>query len=645
MNWDDNKYVVNNTDIRTIDSNTLKLFFTKFYLGNYHPLTMLTYSLDYSVSKTEPSLNPKVFHTTNLILNLFNTLFVFIFIFLLFTGYQRIIKNNDHFRSGLIVATISAIFFGVSTLHVESVAWIAERKDVLFTFFFLASLIAYLLATCKRNLVWYIVSFLLFICSLLSKGQAVVLPIILVLIDFLRNRQLTNYKVILEKIPFFVLSLIFGIIALNAQTTSGALHGDAHNFIQRFVFANYGFVQYYLKLLVPINLSAFYPYPPLVSGSIPFKYWLYLIPSLGLIALMVIALKKWRLLSFGLWFFAINIVLVLQLLQVGGAIMADRYSYLPSVGLFFILGLGFLYVFDNYRNLRIPLFIATIAYLIFFISLTNKRVEVWKDSLTLWNDVISKNENTAEIWVNRANYKIELKDYKGAFDDYNKALTIRPEIAEALSGRGVARRNLGDFNGAIEDYNNAIAINPNESESYMNRGVSKASLNQYEEAILDFQKAIALDSTKAMAYSNIGSAMFRTGDYQGALRYFDKALALDKYCLEAIANRGGVKAQLGDNQGAIDDFGRAIILDPNYSMVYFNRALVRKNVSDWQGVIADCTKYITLNPKNPQAFYLRGESYIKINKIELACPDLQKSVALGYEYAANLLAQYCSGNH
>src|SRR6266571_3392951 len=244
-NWDDPGYVLENYSIRDLSQKNVANVFTSYLQGNYHPLTVLSYAVEYKFFQ----LDPKIYHITNLLLHVLNTTFVFWLIRLL-TGR-------------LETAAITAVLFGIHPLHVESVAWISERKDVLFSLFYLGSLISYVLSLTKvQDRVRYLImSLVLFILSLLSKGVAVTLPLVLLLIDYYFKRTFTK-KIFIEKIPFFLLSIGFGVIAILAQKSEGAIQTmTTYPFYDRLLIASYGIVTYLFKIFVPQQLSAFYPYP------------------------------------------------------------------------------------------------------------------------------------------------------------------------------------------------------------------------------------------------------------------------------------------------------------------------------------------------------------------------------------------------
>ncbi len=264
-NWDDPGYVTEQKLVKDLNAETLKTLFkpSTDVMLNYHPLTMISLGIDYKLGfdKKTNTLSIKPFAWSNLILHLLNTALVFIFLYLL-SGRR------------IWAAVISALWFGIHPMHVESVAWISERKDVLYCFFFLLSCIAYLKYLETNRFLLLASCFFFFVLSCLSKAMAVPLPLVLILIDILHKRKI-NFKVVLEKAPFLIVALLIGYNAVLIQDKGAIAEFEIFTLAERFMFAAYGFFMYIVKLIAPFELSAFYPYPNLdESGNIPAVYYL-----------------------------------------------------------------------------------------------------------------------------------------------------------------------------------------------------------------------------------------------------------------------------------------------------------------------------------------------------------------------------------
>ena len=521
--WDSEDYPyikdydkVNNL-IKEFSIENIKTDFTQQFDGHYHPLTMLSLTLDYKIGK----LNPVQYHITNMLLHLLNTFLVFSFLYL-------ITKN-------LSVAVISSLLFGVHTLHVESVSWLSERKTLLYTTFFLFSLVMYIkyihALDCnkdnKKIVIFYVSSIILFILSLLSKSQAVALAPTLVAIDFLLNRAFFKKRVFIEKIPFFILSILFGTIAWYAQRVSWNLSGSPYSLIERIIFACYGYTQYFLKLLFPVNLSAKYLYPELINGHIPYEYNLYVLSALLVVGIMVYCLKHNKQIAFGLLFFSINIFFLLKISQVpyGDYIMADRYAYVPSIGFFYIIGIGYTNLYDKkYLPKRILLTIM-IAYVGTVIVFTYNRTQIWKDDLSFYSDLKEKSPMSPDGWINVAVIKENEGDYLEALKLYNKYIKINSRYGLSYYNRGVLKSyHFNDYDGAVSDFTIALSKKLNlllKFGAHFERAVAYKNAGKYSDALKDCYKAIELLS-----------------DIDKPKPYFkDEAEALKKDVLDLIKKR------------------------------------------------------------------------------------------------------------
>ena len=493
-NWDDQDYVTNNNDIKDLSYQNVKKIFTSYYVANYQPVTMLSYGIEYKFF----NLNPKTFHTTNLILHLLNIILVFQLIYLLTR------------KTG--ISAIAALFFAIHPMHVESVAWISERKDVLYSLFYLGALIAYIYYIKNKKNKYLIYSLLLFIFSLLSKSMAVTMPVVLILFDYYYKRKFER-KIIIEKIPFFILSVAFGIIAVLSQKSGGGIYEiPLFTSFDRIFIVSYAIIFYIVKMFLPFNLSALHYYPVKTNGLLPVEYYIATVIILLIIFLILKINKTNKLkkdLIFGLMFFLITISLVLQIIPVGRAITAERYTYIPYIGLFFIIGQYFTLI-NSKKNSRKAiktksyLYIVLIVYIIFFSYTTYNRNKVWKNGITLFSDVIKKYPSRSFAYWACAIAKAKAYNTYEAIDDYDKAIKLKPDYINAYVDRGNAKSDLKKYKQAINDYNKAIELDSNYLSAYLNRGVAKGILKNYKGAINDFNKIIKTDADNADAYYNLG---------------------------------------------------------------------------------------------------------------------------------------------
>ena len=319
---------------------------------------------------------------------------------------------------------------------------------------------------------------------------------------------------------------------------------DIHFFLERIQLSGYAIITYLHKLILPVNLSAFYPYPDYPAGSLPIYMWIFPFLAFVLIGLVVYSIKFTRKILFGFGFFFVTIVFVLQFIPVGHVIVADRYSYIPYIGLFYLTGEGLNYLIKKYRFFDHNMTILKVLAIIIILGLSflaYNRTKVWQNSFTLWDDVIKKYPDVALAYNNRGLAFKELYRYKDAIKDYDCAIELSPGFVNPYSNRANVKNILKDHNGAIEDCDIAIAIDSNYFHAYINRGMANAKLKNYSGAINDLSKAIALNPASAIAFYDRGhiyvfnkNLMAACEDWKMALKLgYDKA----SHWIEKICNR------------------------------------------------------------------------------------------------------------
>ena len=391
-NWDDPGYVLENDIVQNFPSADAIGILSPAnpVLGNYHPVTIFSLGLDHWLWGNSAA----GFHLTNLLLHLLNVWLVFIFIF--------------RWSGQTIPALVAAIAFGIHPLHVEAVAWIPGRKDLLMTTFYLLGLISWLqyLRPSKAGKKYFALALLFFLLSLLSKAVAVTFPLALFLIDMLAERKISA-KIIIEKIPFVWISLIIGVIAVLAQSDAQSIQGgETDDGPGNITAAAYGIFTYLVDFIIPHHLSAFHPYPSADFGALTILHLGSVILILGL---ALISLTKSRPLSIGIAFFLITLLPVSQLIRVGDAILAERYTYLPYVGIVIILSSGVsTWQKRHFASTTGKILAATFAiWLVFAGWMTIVRTGTWKNSEALWTDVMQKYPKAHIAWINRSAYYLE----------------------------------------------------------------------------------------------------------------------------------------------------------------------------------------------------------------------------------------------
>ena len=573
-NWDDSGYVTDQPLIRDLSAQNVKTLFKPetAVMGNYHPVTMLSFSLNYYFTQ----IKVKPYMQTNLLIHLLNTLLVFVFLY-------RLSQKK------LWLAAVGSLWFGIHPLHVESVAWISERKDVLYAFFFFLSCIAYLRYVevgTRTSLLW---AFVYFILSCLSKAMATPLPFVLLLIDFYRGRKI-NLHTVAEKIPFLVVALMAGINALIIQSPQTISEIHNFTFMQRLLFAAGGFIFYVWKLIVPLNLSAFYPYPAVEIGkSLPLFYFLFLILAPAIIIIPLLILKRagkqeaFKTYVFGIGFFTLMIMPVLQFITVGVAAMADRYSYVSYVGLFFMAG-TFIHAALQKKQMRAAVTIATAGFSVFLVVNCYTRVSVWNNSETLWTNVINKypftddyegknihripQEGIATAYKNRANYYREKDMLDKALEDYSVVIKANPHDAGACLNLGNIYALQKQFDKVVEMYSRAIDIDSSNTDAYANRGMTYSLLQRYPEALTDLNKALSLAPNSPDIMEKMAHLQMKMQHYEETVALCSKLIESGTVSVNTLFFRGVSLAALHKTTEAIADLEQVVSIQPGRTLAW-----------------------------------------------------------------------------
>ncbi len=617
-NWDDNVYVTENILIHSLSwHNILRIFSpTTFVSLDYHPITIISYALNYAAGK----LNPTGYILADILIHLLNVLLVFIFI--------RKISGSD------FAASLCALLFGIHPMHVESVAWISGRKDLLNTLFYLASALLYVSYLEKRTgfaILRYSGACFLFACSLLSKATTVTLPVVLFLIDYYRERRF-SIRMVIDKVPFIVLSIVLGLWAIAGQHGGEALldgYGRVPVFT-RIAIACYSFMFYVVKFFVPTGLSALYPYPDSFSTSLHLRYSLsplFTVAAGGL----ALYLRRSKAFVFGFGFFLINVIFILHFIPASTfAVTADRFSYCASIGLSFIVAN---YVEQGIASLRLKSVRRGVsAALLCCITLVfgyavRDRCTVWKNSETLWTDVIGKYPSSM-AYDKRGHVYYLKHDFARALEDYNMGLLHDPSDAFLYYDRGLLYDVSGDHARAVKDYDRAIAHKPGLAEAYNNRGFDYYVNGDYVRAIHDFERAISLNPALARAYYNRANVLKSTGDYHGAMADYSRAVSLNPNYADAWYNQGRAYQAMDDLDRAIASFTRTLEIDTAYAQAWNDRGVIYGLKGDFDRAIVDFNRAIYLQPSSPNAYINRGNAYGSKGGYPQAINDYSRAISL-----------------
>lgn len=482
IGWDDGEYLSDPSVSGGGPINTTAIF-SNFHLGMYQPLAVLSFAINYKMNGAESW----AFILTNILLHLLNILLVF--------------KLMERWMKGWIPAGIVALLFAIHPMHVEPVIWISTRSSALYSLFYLSGLLfwdKYLDQGLQPK--HYLIALIFTLLALFSKSMAATFPLILFVMDYMKQRKF-SLRLITEKLPFFMLSVIFGIVAIKASASFGhitVLEQD-YSLIQRFFLIIYGIGFYLYKLLIPTNLSAIYAFPELDNGNLPGYVYAAAIPVAALAVGIWFSKRYKREFITGAMFFIFSIGIVLPLFWSRIFITADRYTYIPFIGLFMLMARPITELWNTRTTLdRSTLrlfFIASALVLITLSTATFRRIGVWKDTPTLLTDVIDKKRSDADMahgYFYLANYYDAANNTEEALKYYDLALSRNNKYLLALNNRGIIKGKSGNIRSAISDFEQAINIKPDYAEAYYNRGVALYQTGDKTTACNDWERAVSL---------------------------------------------------------------------------------------------------------------------------------------------------------
>jgi Flp pilus assembly protein TadD len=579
ISLDDDRYITDNPMVnRGLTLSRVAWAFTTFHQANWHPLTWISHMIDSQLF----GMNAGGHLLVNALIHVANTFLLFWF--LLRTTHAR-------WPSALVAA-----LFALHPLHVESVAWAAERKDTLSTFFGLLSLLAYARYAQARSMSWYAWTAIALVLGLMAKPILVTWPFVMLLLDYWPLRRLQSAEgkgqsepvsdqpahrslgeggqsavrdVVLEKIPLFVISAASCVITLIAQSRGGAVRTftDAPVTL-RLSNALVSYANYVLLALWPNDLAVYYPFAP--AGIPP---WQIIGAGLLLIGITAFCVSQWKarpyLIVGWLWFVG-TLIPVIGFVQVGGQTMADRYFYIPSIGLFIAIVFGAANIAQT-RRLPASFSVGMIAVvLLVFATLTTAQIRRWRDSITLFQHTLAVTPPNLPIEYNLAHALGEQGRYDEAAAHFMNALQIKPDFFDGLLNMGVTRAQQGQTAEAVEYYQRAIAVEPNSAKAHAELGVALAKQNRTEAALDELSKASELAPNDADVHTNLGLVLARLGKVQEAIDELHQAVWFNPNSAEAHNNLGLVLLASGKARESIPEFEAALRLKPELKVATDN---------------------------------------------------------------------------
>jgi hypothetical protein len=506
-NWDDPELLLENDSVKSLSAGNIRNLFQNSYagFGGYTPLVFMSYALEYHFFR----LDPKIFHINNLILHVLNTVLIYFMIFLI--------------SRKAWLSFITALLFGIHPLHVEAVAWIQGRKDLLFSFFFLAALISYLLFLRRRDKtkIYYILALALFACSLFSKVTAISFPFVILLLEFFAGQKLDR-SALRRSAPFFALAGVFlflAFITLKPGSTGIPSPKGHLTYLQNLSLFFYAFVFYISKILLPVRLMARY------SSDI-FQYPLDLVLNIAVFAIggaliYSVYRRKKEFVTFGTTFFVLILLPTLPF-HFAGQPYADRYTYLPLAGILIIISVFFLEFLPNqWPPRRIIHYCTAVVFglvILFLGARTWALSRVWHDSISLWTHVLNNNPQVAVAYANRGQAYIDSGEFKKALADLNAGEALEPQNPNIYNNRAFIYSKTGEYDKALNELNRSLAVSPRFQLGYLNRGILWGRLGEFEKAVQDLSTAIDINKYFYRAYYYRGIA-------HKELKLFDRALA------------------------------------------------------------------------------------------------------------------------
>jgi protein O-mannosyl-transferase len=560
ISLDDYTYVIENRHIQSgLTPQNIYWSFTTMYATNWHPLTWLSHMMDVQIFGIKPGSH----HLTNVFFHMVNALMLFLVL-------RRMTK-------GLWQSAFVAALFALHPLHVESVAWVAERKDVLSTSFWMMTLWGYVWYVERPGITRYLLTSFFFVLGLMSKPMLVTLPFTLLLLDYwpLKRFQLgliSAKRLVLEKIPLFLFSAASCVITYYAQQSGGAVVPFSHHHLNaRIANALVSYSCYIGKMIWPFHLSAIYPYQQVLP------WWLVAGSCLLLLSvswLAIRALGRHPYLAVGwLWYMG-TLVPVIGLIQVGGQAMADRYTYIPLIGLFIMIAWGVPWLMERWHKKKLVLTVMGATVLLFFTALTLIQLRYWKNSITLFEHAQAVTGSSFMVHNNLGFALLQLGRTDEAINNFSEALKKKPMSELVHNNLGLALAKQGKINEAISHYFEALRIKPDYELAHNNLGLALVTLGRTEEAVSHFYEALRIKPDYADAHNNLGTTLAKLGKTDEALNHFYEALRIKPDNAVAHSNLGSILAARGNTVEAISHYSEALIISPDYEEALNNLAWI-----------------------------------------------------------------------
>ena len=639
INYDDYQYIKDNWNIKSgFSSESISWAFTTFYAYNWFPITWLSHIFDYQLY----GLNPKGHHLTNLLFHIANALLLFM-VLLRMTGKL--------WRCAFIAA-----MFAFHPLNVESVAWAAERKNVLSTLFWLLTMWAYIRYAEKSTIKKYGLVLLFFALGLMSKPMLVTLPFVLLLLDYWPLGRLkleqggpdnevpakSRYhvkseflKLMLEKIPLFALTTGACILTFIAQQEGALINANKLSLSTRLTNAVVSYLEYLKKMIWPNDLAVFYPHPE--STLAAWKWVVCFVVLVTITAISIKFIKKVPYFAVGWFWYLGTLIPVIGIVQVGGQAMADRYTYIPLIGIFIIVAWGVPELISKWNHKEKVLSVSVGIIILILLITTWGQVSHWKNSITIFKHALKvANENSYNSYL--INYHLgnafwNKRKTGEAISHYKMAIKINPDYAPTYNNLGIILGAEGKTEEEISHYKMAIKINPDVAEAHSNLANVLQKRGKNSEAISHYKMAIKIKPDYAPAYNNLGNALGKEGKFSEAISHYKMAIKITPDYAMAHSNLGNALQNGGKNSEAISHHKMAIKLNPDYAAAYNNLGTVLGAEGKTEEEISHYKMAIKLNPDYAEAHNNLGFALGAEGNNEEAISHFKMAIKLNPDYA------------
>ena len=618
---DDDVYVYENPHVQAgLTGESVRWAFTTGHFANWHPVTWLSHMLDCRLY----GVNPGPHHATSMLFHVANTV-------LLFLVLRRM--TGESWRSAFVAA-----LFALHPLHVEPVAWISSRKDVLSGFFFMLTMLAYARYVERPGVLRYVLVALSFALGLMSKPMLVTLPFVLLLVDYwplgrvdrelsvAGTKFLAYWRLIREKLPLLALAGASSVVTYVVMRRGGGVGSLNLTFRVRVMNAMVAYVSYIGKMFWPRRLASIYPHP---GDSIPLWWAAGAVLLLACASAAVVRFARRQPYLFVGWFWYVGtLVPVIGLVQVGYHAMADRYTYVPLIGLFIMVSWGIPDLVARWRHRRVVLTVPALSALSALMVGAWFQVSYWRDSVVLFEHAISVTSDNDAAHTHLGMVFLQQEKLDEAREQFAEAVRINPEQYAGWSNLGVVMRRQRELDESVACFSEALRIKPDFAAAHNNLGMALSAQGKLDAAVDHYRRALEIDPNYITAYCNLGRALLAKGALEEAAASFSEAVALDPSCAEAYCGLGSVLLRQGKTEQAIEQLSQALRIDPDNVDAHHNLGVAMLMQGDNEGAAASFSEVLRLRPDDAEAHFSLGVVLMAEGKLQEAAGEFEKVLQL-----------------